>query len=113
MVHAGVEGDVAQQVLGDGGALHPGGQAVVAAPVVRDGAPTMGDDQPERREAGEQVTLQQLHEHRGVRVEVVGTKRVEVRVAGAGDVDHGRNIELDHLLVQGEPRRIGQGPARP
>ena len=50
----------------------------------------------------------QLHEHRGVGVEVVRAERVEVRVAGRRHVHHRRHVELDHRLVEREPVRVGQ-----
>ena len=64
--------------------------------------------QPQRREAGEQVALDQLHEGGRVGVEVVRAERVEVGVAGGGDVDHRRHVELDQRLVQREPVRVGE-----
>ena len=56
----------------------------------------------------EQVGAQELHEGGGVAVQVVRADAVEVRVARAGDVDHRRHVELDHLLVERIPVPVGQ-----
>ena len=68
----------------------------------------MRDDEAQRREVPEQVALQELHEGGGVGVDVVGAGRVEVAVAGAGDVDHRRHVQLDHLLEERIPGPVGE-----
>src|SRR3984957_11469457 len=115
VVHAGVEEDVVHQQGLDRRALLPGGDAEEPAPVVGHRAAAVRDHEPQRREPAEPVPHQQLHEGGGVRVEVVRAERVRGRVARGGHVDHGRDVELDHLLVQREPVRVGQrrrGPPR-
>ena len=50
----------------------------------------------------------ELHERRGVGVEVVRAGGVEGRVARRADVDHRRHVELDHLLVERIPVLVGE-----
>ena len=50
----------------------------------------------------------ELHERRGVGVDVVRAGGVEVRVARRRHVDHRRHVELDHLLVERIPVTVGQ-----
>ena len=52
--------------------------------------------------------VMQLHERRGVAVDVVRAGGVEVRVARRADMDHRRHVELDHLLVERIPLAVGQ-----
>ncbi len=64
------------------------------------------------REVGEQIALEQLHEGRGVAVDVVRAGAVEVRVARGRHVDHRRHVQLHHRLVERIPpavreRRVG------
>jgi hypothetical protein len=54
-------------------------------------------------------TGQALHEGRGVGVQVVRAGGVEAGVAAGADVDHGRDVVLDHLLVDGVPVRSLSG----
>jgi acyl-CoA dehydrogenase len=108
VVDAGVEKDVVHQVALDRRAVLPRRDAQEAAPVVGHRAAAVRYHQPQRRETAEQVAHQQLHEGGGVRVEVVRAEGVRRRVARGGDVDHGGNVELGHLLVQREPVGVGQ-----
>ena len=55
----------------------------------------------------------QLHERRGVGVDVVRAGGVEARVAARADVDHRRDVVLDHLLVDRVPVPVGQRRRRP
>ena len=55
----------------------------------------------------EQVGQQDLHEHHGVGIEIIRAGGVHRRIAAAGDVDHARHVELDHLLVERKPRLVG------
>jgi hypothetical protein len=87
--------------------------AAVAAPVVGHGAAAMRDHQAQRREILEQVALQQLHEHRGVGVQVVRAGAVEARVARGRHVDHGRHVQLAQRLVQRIPLAVGHRRAGP
>jgi acyl-CoA dehydrogenase len=113
VVHAGVEEDVVHQQGLDRRAVLPGRDAEEPAPVVGHRAAAVRDHEAQRREPAEQVARQQLHEGRGVGVEVVRAERVHGRVARGRHVDHGRNVELDHLLVQREPVLVGQRRRRP
>jgi acyl-CoA dehydrogenase len=99
VVDAGVEEDVVHQQGLDRRPLLPGGDAEEPAPVVGHRPAAVRDHEPQGREPAEQVAHQQLHEGRGVRVEVMRAERVGGRVARGGHVDHGRDVELDHLLV--------------
>ena len=54
------------------------------------------------------VGLDELHERHGVGVEIVRAGGVLRRVAAAGDVDHRRHIQFDHLLVDRIPPLVGQ-----
>ena len=56
----------------------------------------------------EQVGQDDLHEHHGVGVEIIRAGGVHRRIAAAGDVDHRRHVELDHLLVERIPPLVGQ-----
>jgi hypothetical protein len=56
---------------------------------------------------------QALHEGRGVGVEVVRAGGVEAGVAAGADVHHGRDVVLDHLLVDGVPVAVAQRRAGP
>ena len=80
----------------------------IAAPVVRDGAAAVRNDEPQRREILEQIGGEELHERRRVGVDVVRAGRVEVRVARRADVDHRRHVELDHLFVERIPVLVGE-----
>ena len=59
------------------------------------------------------VALQELHESRGVGVDVVRARGVEVGVAGTGDVDHRRHVEVDHRLVERVPGLVGERQGGP
>ena len=83
-------------------------ESAVAPPVIRHGAAAVGNDEAQRREVGEEVALDELHEGRRVGVDVVRAGGVKVRVATARDVDHRRHVELDHLLVDRVPVAIGE-----
>ena len=113
VVDAGVEVHVAVDQLLRRGHAAVLGDAAVAPPVVRHGAAAVGDDDPQRREVGEQPGREQLGECRGVGGEVVRRRGVEVRVARCADVDHHRDVELDGRLVERIPVAVeqrGTGP---
>ena len=95
-------------MLGERRLVQHVGQPAIATPVVGHGAAAVGDDQTQRREVGEEVALDELHEGRGVGVDVVRAGGVEVGVAAARHVDHRRHVELDHLLVDRVPVAIGE-----
>ena len=97
-----------EEVLGEERLLHLLGEAAIAAPVERHRAAAMRDDEFQRREILEQVALDELHEGGGVGVDVMRAGVMEVRVAGRGDVDHGRHVELDQLLVDRIPPAVGE-----
>ena len=107
MVDAGVEKHVGHQVVGELRPFHVLRQAAVAPPMIRHRAAAMGDDELERGEVGEQIPGQQLHERRGVTVDVMRPGAVEVRVAGRADMDHRRHVELGHRLIERIPGPVG------
>jgi hypothetical protein len=108
VIDAGVEEDVVQQVVFQQRLLQLLRQAAITAPVVRRRAAAVRDDELQRREVLEEVTLDQLHERRRVGVDVVRAGRVEARVAARADVDHRRDVVLGHLLVDRVPVAVGQ-----
>ena len=109
MIDARIEENILQQVLGEERLLHVLGEAAVAPPVEGDGAAPVGDHEPELGKVLEEVALQQLHERRGVAVEVMGARVVHRRVARRRHVDHRRHLELDQLLVDRVPVAVGEG----
>ena len=84
-------------------------QAPEAAPMVGYGATAMGNQKLERGEIFEQVAGQALHEGGGVSIEVMRAGGVKAAVATGAHVDHGRNVVLDHLFVDGVPSPVAQG----
>ena len=73
----------------------------------------MRNHETQRREIAEQIALDELHERRGVGVDVVRAGGVEVGIAGRRHVDHRRHVELDHLLVERIPVAVGERRRRP
>ena len=73
----------------------------------------MRNHETQRREIAEQVALDELHERRGVGVDVVRAGGVEVGIAGRRHVNHRRHVELDHLLVERIPVAVGERRRRP
>ncbi len=67
------------------------------------GAAAMRDDQAQLGEILEQVTFDELHEGGRIGIDVIGASCVEGRIARTRDMDHGRHIELDHLLEERIP----------
>ena len=109
VVDTGVEVDVVQQVVRQQGFLELLRQAAETAPVVGHGAAAVRYQKTQGGELLEQVAGQALHESRGVGVEVVRAGSVKTRVATGGHMDHGRDVVLDHLLVQRVPVFVAQG----
>ncbi len=97
VIHAGIEEHVVANQVGQQRALHVLGQATVAPPVIRHRPAAVRNDHPQPGEIREQIGLQELHEGGGVRVQVVRTRRMEIRIAGGADVHHRRHVELDEL----------------
>jgi hypothetical protein len=94
-------------------ALHVLREPAVSPPVIWDGPAAVRDDHAQRRKVLEQIGGEELHESRGVCVDVVSARRVEVRVARRAHVDHRRHVELDELLVKGIPAPIRERRRRP
>ena len=113
VVDAGVEVDVAHQVGGEVGFVEHVRQSAVAAPVIGHRAAAVRDHEAQFGEVTEQVALEELHEGGRVGVDVVRAGRVEIGVATARDVDHGRHFELDHGLVDRIPGRVGEAVGCP
>ncbi len=99
VIDAGVEIDVVQQMFLQQRLLQFLRQTTEAAPVVGHGASAVRDQETQGRKLLEQIGGQALHEGRGVGIEVVRPGGVETRVAAGRHMDHGRNVVLDHLLV--------------
>ena len=90
------------------GTLEHVGEPAVSAPVVGNGPAAVRNDEAQRGKIPEQIALDELHERRGVGVDVMRAGGVEIRIARGGDVDHRRDIQLDHLLVEGVPVPVGE-----
>ena len=106
-----------QQVLLQQRLLHLLRQPAKTAPVIRHRAAAMRDQELQCRKVLEQIRGQALHECRRVGIEVMRAGGVEAGIAACRDVDHGRDVELHHLLVDRIPlpvrqRRRGPVPAR-
>src|SRR5262249_15366689 len=82
VVHASIEEDITHHMLLQWWPVEHVRQAAITAPVVGHRPATMGNDEAERRKVPEQITLYELHECRGVGVDIVRTGRVEASVAG-------------------------------
>jgi hypothetical protein len=89
MIDAGVEDDASEQMFGERRKLHVLRHAAIAAPMIGHRAAAMREDEFEAWEMLEQAGGQELHERRGVAVEIVGARGVKIRVAGGADVNHG------------------------
>jgi len=113
VVDARVEEHVLHNVLAQRRPPQHVGEPAVAAPVIRDGAAAVRDNQAQAREVREQVALDELHERRGVGVDVMRAGRVEVRVTAARDVHHRGDVELGHLLEDRVPVTVGERRAGP
>ena len=81
--------------------------------MIRHGAAAVRNDEAQRREVLEQIALDQLHERGRVGVDVMRAGGVETGVAAGGDVDHGGNVVLHHLLVDRIPVAVRQRRAGP
>ena len=108
VIDAGVEEHVAHHMLCQRRTLQHVRQAAIAAPMIRNGSAAMGDYETQRRKVAEQIAFDELHEGRGIRVDVMSAGRVEVRIARCRDVHHRRDVELHHLLVERIPVAIGE-----
>ena len=75
---------------------------------IRHRAAAVRDDELELGELLEHVRQDELHHRHGVGVEIVRAGGVLRRIAAAGDVDHRRHVELDHLLVERIPPFVGE-----
>ncbi len=74
----------------------------------RYGSAAVRNNEPQRREVLEQIALDELHEGRGVRVDIVRTGGVKYRVTGRADVHHGGHIQLHHLFVERIPVAVSE-----
>ena len=108
MIDAGVEIDVVQKQLDQQGLLHLLRQAAKPPPVVRHRAAAMRDKELQRRKVLEQVGRQALHERRRISVQVMRAGGVETLIAACADMDHRRDVVLDHLLIDRIPVPAGQ-----
>src|ERR1035437_7937752 len=117
VINAGVEEDIVQQVILQQRLFQLLRQTAEASPVIGHRAAAMRNQEFQPREVLEQVRGQALHEGRGVGVQVMRAGGVKAGVAAGGNVDHGGDVELHHLLVDRVPlsvrqRRRGPVPAR-
>src|SRR5438128_1396626 len=108
MIDAGVEEDVVQQMILQERLLQILGDPPVAPPVVWNRPAPMRDYELQARKVLEEVGGDELHERRGVAVDVVAAGGVEVRIARQADVDHRRDVELHELLIERIPPLVGQ-----
>jgi hypothetical protein len=108
VIDTGVEKYVAKQMILEQRPLHILREPAVAAPEIRHGAAAMRNDELERWKIAKEIGRQKLHERGRARVDVVGASRVKLRVARRADVNHGRNVELDHRFVERVPPAVGQ-----
>ena len=108
VVHAGVKEHVVQQVLVSSGFFISCARPGSGPSGKRHRAAAVRDQELERGEVLEQIALDELHEGRGVGIEVVRAGGVEARVAAGAHVDHGGHVVLHHLFVDGVPVLVGQ-----
>ena len=83
-------------------------QAPEPTPVIRHGTAAMGNQKTQRGEVLEQVAGQALHEGGGVGIQIMRTGGVKAGIATGADVNHGGNVVLHHLLVNGVPVFVTQ-----
>ena len=57
----------------------------------------------------EQIGSETLHEGRCISVQIVRARGVEAAVAAGTDVNHGRDVVLNHFFVNGVPLFVAQG----
>jgi hypothetical protein len=108
MIHTGVEKHVTEEAFLERRALHVLRQSPVTAPVKRHRPAAVRDDEAERRKVPEEIGGEELHEGRGIGIDIVRAGRVKIRVARGAHVHHGGHVELDHLLVEGIPVPVGE-----
>lgn len=108
MVHARIEEHILHDVLSQRRTLQHVREPAIAPPVIRHRAAAVRNDEAQRWEILEQIAFDELHERRRVSVDVVRARGVEARVARRRDMNHGRHVELDHLLVKRIPVLISQ-----
>ena len=108
VVHTGVKENIVQQVLRQQGLFQLLRQPPEAAPVVRHSTTAMRDQELQGGEVLEQVAGQALHEGRGVGVQVVRASGVKAAVAAGRHVNHGGDVVLDHLFINGVPGLVAQ-----
>ena len=108
MVNAGIEEHIAHNVLGQGRLVQHVGQTAITAPVIGHRATAVGDNKTQLGKVREQIGLDKLHKRGGVGVDVMRAGGMKIRIAGSGDVNHRRHIQLDHLFEEGIPGAVGQ-----
>ena len=109
MIDTRVERDIVHHQLGQLGPAHIQVHAAIAAPVVRNRAAAMRNDEPQRWEIFEEPRLlKELHKSGGVGVQIVRARLVEGWIARGTDMHHRRHVELHHLFVQRVPVAVGE-----
>jgi hypothetical protein len=88
-------------------------KSAIPAPVIGCCTAAMRNYEAQRREVLEQIALDELHDGGRVGVDVMRPGRVEAGVAARGYMDHGRNVEFHHFLIDRVPVPVGQRRAFP
>ena len=86
LIHAGIEQDVAQQMLAERGRLHGLCQSAEASPMIRDRAAAIRDDELRGWEVVKNIGGQQLHEPGGFAVQIMRSRGMECGIAGLADM---------------------------
>src|SRR6516165_6645509 len=89
-------------------ALHVLRKPPVAPPMIGHSTTTMRDDEFQGRKITKQVRRKKLHKCTGIGIDIVGSGGMKERIARGADVNHRRNVKVDHLLIEGIPPAIGQ-----
>ena len=113
MVDAGVEEHVVANEVAERRPLQILRQPAVASPVIRHGAAAVGDHEAKRRKVLEEVRRDELHERRGIGVQVMRAGVMEVWITRRADVHHRGHVELHHFLVERIPVAVGERRRRP
>jgi hypothetical protein len=113
MVHARVEEDIVSDQIGQQRPLHILGKPTIAAPMVGYSSATMRNNESQRGKIFEKIRCDELHEGGGICVDVMSAGRMEIGIAGGADVNHRRDVKLDHFFVERIPIFVGQRRSRP
>ena len=113
VVDAGVEPHIVLHHLIERRPLVVERKTAIAPPMEWRRAAAVGNDQLQGREILEQVAHDQLHERRGIGVDVVRAGAMKGGIARRAHMDHRRDVKLDHLLIEFVPPAVGKRRRRP